>query len=545
MAHTKSHVESAFVECADSSMDSIFSTNSPFSLPIALTHKKTLLIGAGSVAWQKFEVLQSAKWEVCVWAKEVCDKRFMSYFESPPSLADGDKGGGLNTPNVSGMKFVKSDSTHHLALSAREGEILNCHAEPYRKSRNDGTVANSHFLDSSLQATLSDQNDKSNANYQIKTIDTHTNLDTLKDFEVIIDASGDENLGAFLHSVRKKCGFLLNVVDKPELCDFYFGSIMRRENVSVMVSTNGTSPILSQILRDKISAIVPHTISALANRLKILRKTNPPKSQNAKDSIAKECKESLGKVFIIGCGPGDFGLLTLNALESFALLDIALFDNLIGEEILAHIKGLGIECVNVGKRKGAANFTQEQINELMLHHAKQGKIVGRLKGGDPVIFGRVWEEASFLHTHNVEVTYVSGITSSLCGALYSGITPTLRGISAGALIVSAHLRESVFHTEWLKWLKDSPYTLIVLMAHSFAEKIRDGALSQGIDENLPAAFISQVSLPSQKAIIGTLGELPQMAQMCENPSILILGKAIKQSFKMPFSGERVVMDSSD
>ncbi|MGX2985190.1 uroporphyrinogen-III C-methyltransferase [Helicobacter sp. 23-1048] len=447
-------------------------SNESFSLPIALIAKKTLLIGAGAVAWQKFEVLMSAKWEVCVWAREVADKRFTPYFET---------------------KSVESNT------------------------------------DSTL--------------FQIRTIDANIDLDTLKNFEIIIDASGDSQLGAFLHSVRKKCGFLLNVVDTPNLCDFYFGSIVRRENVSVMVSTNGTSPILSQILRDKISAILPRTISALSHRLKNLRQIAPPKSKSDKDAIAKECQTALGKVLIIGCGPSDFGLLTLNALESFALLDVALFDNLIGAEILSHIKGLGIECVNVGKRKGVASFTQEQINELMLDYAKQGKIVGRLKGGDPVIFGRVWEEASFLHAHNIEVEYISGITSSLCGALYSGVAPTLRGVSSGALIVSAHLRESVFHTEWIAWLKDSPYTLIVLMAHSFAERIRDEALAQGIDANLPAAFISQVSHPSQKAIIGTLGELPQMAQMCENPSILIIGKAVRESLNMPFMGARIVLDS--
>ena len=394
-----------------------------------------------------------------------------------------------------------------------------------------------------LRKETNDSRIQSNLNFQLRTLDSTTDLQLLKPFEIIIDASGDAQLGAFLHSVRKECGFLLNVVDTPNLCDFYFGSIVRRESVSVMVSTNGASPILSQVLRDKISAILPKALGALSHRLRNLRQIAPPKDKKAKDSIAKECQNTLGKVLIIGCGPGDFELLTLKALESFALLDIALVDNLIGAEITAHIKGLGVECVNVGKRKGEASFTQEQINELMLRHAKSGKIVGRLKGGDPVIFGRVWEEASFLHAHNIEVEYISGITSSLCGALYSGVAPTLRGVSSGVLIVSAHLRESVFHTQWLEWLKDSPYTIIVLMARSFAERIKDEALTQGISANLPAAFISHISLPSQKSIIGTLGELPQMAQSCENPSILILGKAVEKSLSMPHFGERIIFDS--
>ena len=493
----------------DKSVKSTRNLRESFSLPIALTPKKTLLIGAGAVAWQKFKVLNDSQWEVCVWAREICDKRFMPYF----------------------TEFNKNN------LSLRENS-LRSFAGFANKSRNDG-------LFDSTNRPHNDANisDSTHAKFQLRTLNPATDLQILKDFEIIIDASGDLELGAFLHSVRKECGFLLNVVDTPNLCDFYFGSIVRRENVSVMVSTNGASPILSQVLRDKISAILPKALGPLSHRLKNLRQIAPPKDKKAKDSIAKECQNALGKVLIIGCGPSDFELLTLKALESFALLDIALFDNLIGQEIIAHIKGLGVECVNVGKRKGEASFTQEQINELMLRHAKSGKIVGRLKGGDPVIFGRVWEEASFLHAHNICVEYISGITSSLCGALYSGVAPTLRGVSSGALIVSAHLRESVFHTQWLEWLKDSPYTIIVLMARSFAERIKDEALATGISKNLPAAFISHISLPSQKSIIGTLGELPQMAQMCENPSILILGKAVEESLSMPFMGERIVLDS--
>lgn len=432
-----------------------------FSLPIALTPKSCLLIGAGSVAFQKFRVLQEAKWGICIYAKEVCDERFHDIF------------------------------------------------------RNDA--------------------------FDTKIIAVDKNADFLHKFEVIIDASGDKILGEFLHSKRKECGFLLNVVDNPKLCDFYFGSIARRESVSVMVSTNGVSPILSQILRDKISRILPKAIESLSLKLKNQRKIALPKDKIAKDSITKTCQKALGKVFIIGCGPGDINLLTIKALESFELLDIALVDNLVGSEIIEHIKDLGIECISVGKRKGEAKFSQEQINELMLLHAQNGKIVGRLKGGDPVIFGRVWEEASFLNRHNIEIEYISGITSSLCGALYSGITPTLRGVSSGVLIVSAHLRENIFHTDWLQWLKNSPYTLIVLMAHSFAKRILDEAKVQNIDLNLPAAFISKVSLKSQKSIIGTLKDLPKMAEKCENPSILILGKAVEKSIEMPYSGERIIL----
>ena len=397
-----------------------------FTLPIALTPKKTLLIGAGSVAKQKHIALKDSKWEVQIIAKAIKD----SYFE-------------------------------------------NCNVEI-------GAIQ-----DSALQS-----------------------------FELIIDASGDENLGVYLWEKRKEFGFLLNVVDNPKLCDFYFGAIARYEDLSVLVSTNGASPILAQSIRDKVARILPNSLVPLVEKLKKMRQ-NCKIDESKKVQIKAECTESLGKVFIIGCGPNSIESLTLKALETFEILDVALLDNLIGKEIWNLLENLGVTCISVGKQKGKPSYTQEAINALMLKYAKEGKNVGRLKGGDPVIFGRVFEEGSFLKSHNIEVECISGLSSSLNGALSSGITPTLRGVSAGVLIVSAHLRESVFHTEWLHYLKGSPYTLIVMMAYSFADKIVQNAKELGIPLSLPAAFISKVDSKEQKSVIGTLGQLEQMATLCD------------------------------
>ena len=423
-----------------------------FTLPIALTPKKTLLIGAGSVAKQKHIALKDSKWEVQIIAKAIKD----SYFEN---------------------------------LNVEIGEIQ----------------------DSLLQG-----------------------------FELVIDASGDEKLGTFLWEKRKKFGFLLNVVDNPKLCDFYFGAIARYQDLSVLVSTNGASPILAQSIRDKIARILPNSLEPLVAKLKKMRQ-NLKIDESKKEQIKTECKESLGKVFIIGCGPNSIESLTLKALETFEILDVALLDNLIGKEIWNLLENLGVTCISVGKQKGKPSYTQEAINALMLKYAKEGKNVGRLKGGDPVIFGRVFEEGSFLKSHNIEVECISGLSSSLNGALSSGITPTLRGVSAGVLIVSAHLRESVFHTEWLHYLKDSPYTLIVMMAYSFADKIVLNAKELGIPLSLPAAFISKVDSKEQKSIIGTLGQLEQMAKLCDKPAILILGKAVGECLCMPFEGQRIIL----
>ncbi|RDU59552.1 siroheme synthase [Helicobacter marmotae] len=442
-------------------------------LPIALTPKKTLLIGAGAVAKQKYQVLKEAGFEIQICAKEIKDAFF--------------------SPLSEDIVFA------HFGMSEEMGYTI---------------------MDREWHEDISDFISK-------------------RGFGLVVDASGDGALGQFLFAYRRKGGYLLNVVDMPHLCDFYFGAITRKGEVSVLVSSNGASPLLAQNIRDKIATLLPKAIASFSYMLQKSR--TKPLGAQAKQSIRALCKENLGKVFIIGCGPNKLSSLTLKAFESLSLLDVALLDNLVGEEIWAYLEHLGVECINVGKAKGKHSFKQEAINALMLQYAREGKCVGRLKGGDPALFGRVWEEVSFLQKQGVECECIAGLSSSLCGALSAGIVPTLRGVSSGVLIVSAHLRENIFHAEWLTWLLNSPFTFIVMMAHSFASRIVAYAKDLGISLSIPAAFVSQVDCREQKAVIGSLGQLEQMAAMVERPAILILGEAVKSSLSMPYAGQRIVL----
>lgn len=359
----------------------------------------------------------------------------------------------------------------------------------------------------------------------------------LEGFDLIIDATGDEALGRWLWEHKKEYRYWLNVVDVPALCDFYFSATVRRGDLCVSVSSGGASPTLAQGVRDKIARFLPSLLAPLLNRLKEERQKGRIDPKSALPSIQK----ALGKVFLIGCGPHSVGNLTLKALETIEILDVALIDALVGEEILNLLPPQCLQ-VSVSKQKGCHSYTQEEINELMLRYAKEGLNVGRLKGGDPMVFGRVAEEAGFLMEQGIEVELLSGVTSFLAGCLQSGITPTLRGVSAGALVVSAHLKESRFHDEWLAWLKDSPYTLVVLMAHSFAREITLGAKNRGVPLTIPAAFVSKIDSPSPKSVIGNLGCLEEMAKECEKPAILVIGEAVKESLRMPYIGERVILE---
>lgn len=349
-----------------------------------------------------------------------------------------------------------------------------------------------------------------------------------KGFEVIIDATGNELVTQRLVALKPILHFWLNVVDVPELCDFYFSALTRRGDIQVAVSSGGSSPTLAQIIRDKIEKILPRDLTALIDRLKNERK----KPDRDLDKLKEIAKAGVGKVFLIGCGTGYVGNLTLDALSAFELLDVALVDALVSEEIRSLIP-LTCKVVDVSKKKGFHSKSQDEINALLVEYAKQGLVVGRLKGGDPLLFGRLGEEKHVLSQHGISFEVINGITSALRSCTVSGIVPTIRDISKGVTIVSAHLRETLFNDDWVSILKQPLHTVIVLMAHSFAKKIEDAIAKQDIDPNLPAAFVSKIDLPDQVTIVGTVGKLDKMATLCATPAVLIIGECVAKENILP------------
>lgn len=354
-------------------------------------------------------------------------------------------------------------------------------------------------------------------------------MEDTHDQEIVINATGDAALSRDLWENRKAAGYWLNCVDMPEYCDFYFSATVRNHDLCVSVSTGGASPRYAQRIRDLIAASLPMREAAFYQDLRRSRTRGQARGFGER-----------GKVYLIGCGPGKKEHLTLRALQSLHVLDVALIDALVGEEIIALLPR-DCQKIDVSKRKGHQQFAQEEINAMMLEHARQGRTVGRLKGGDPLIFGRLFEEAAFLLRHGITPELVSGISAFLSGCLAGGIPLTVRDCSAGALIVSAHLRETRFNGDWIPLLKDFPYTLIVLMAHSFAGKILERARADGIPLTRAAAFVSRIDHPEQTTVIGTLGQLEDMASRCDKPAILVLGEAVTRTLEMPYTGKRIVL----
>ncbi|GHU19125.1 siroheme synthase 1 [Betaproteobacteria bacterium] len=349
-------------------------------------------------------------------------------------------------------------------------------------------------------------------------------------YDIIINATGDEPLSRQLWENRRRLRYWLNAVDTPQYCDFYFGAQVRDHDLCVSVSSGGASPRYAQTVRDLIAACLPKHEQAFYDDLRRRR--------------AGGQRNQPGKVFLIGCGPGSTDKLTLKALKTLKFLDVALIDALVGREV---VELLPADClqIDVSKQKGHQQYTQEEINAMMLQYAQEGLQVGRLKSGDPAVFGRLFEEAAYLLAHNVELEIINGVSAALAACLAGGIAPTLRDCAAGTLIVSAHLRGTLFNDGWIDLLKDFPYTVIVLMAWSFASKIRDAARARGIPMTLPAAFVSRIDRADQVTILGSLGELEEMAKRCKKPAILIIGETVARAEEMPFSGSRLRIESEN
>ncbi len=286
----------------------------------------------------------------------------------------------------------------------------------------------------------------------------------LKGFALAIaDAEDDLEAEAFSGAARA-AGVPVNVIDNPRFCDFQFGSIVNRSPVVIGISTNGAAPILGQAIRRKIETLLPDSLQSwatLAGRLrgKVLGrlKAGQPRrrfwerfsefafsgrkapdgqaDQIARDLLAEAAGAAeTGRVTLVGAGPGDAEHLTLKAVRALQAADVILFDDLVDDSVLELARREAKRQL-VGKRGGREGCRQEDINAIMVSLAKQGKHVVRLKSGDPIIFGRGWEELDRLAEEGIPASVVPGITAASAMAARLGISGGIR--STGAIAFPA------------------------------------------------------------------------------------------------------------
>jgi uroporphyrin-III C-methyltransferase len=232
-----------------------------------------------------------------------------------------------------------------------------------------------------------------------------------------------------------------------------------------------------------------------------------------------------GFVHLVGAGPGDPELLTLKAVKAIGCAEVLLVDDLVPEGVLAYARP-DARVVHVGKRGGCKSTPQEFITRLMISEAKAGRIVVRLKGGDPMIFGRGGEETEALANAGVRFEVVNGITAGLAAATALGIPLTHRALCHGAILVTGHEREGDA-THWAA-LVDTGLPLVIYMGVARCEAIAQALLDAGVASTLPAAAISNASRPDERRLVTTVGRMAQeiRAAGIASPAILLVGEVV-------------------
>jgi len=239
-----------------------------------------------------------------------------------------------------------------------------------------------------------------------------------------------------------------------------------------------------------------------------------------------------GSVALVGAGPGDVELLTLKALRLIQQAEVVVYDRLVGKEILDLIPE-NAERHDVGKRCGEKSLSQEQINQLLVDLAQQGKQVIRLKGGDPYVFGRGGEEALCLRQHHIPFTVVPGITAAIGCAASCDIPLTHRGVARSVTLITGHLqagpgKESLPFMGWSQLLGEG-HTLVFYMGLEQAAAIRRGLLGHGQLGQTPVALIVAGTTKRQRIVTTTLGELEQAAEALkgETPVLIMVGEVVR------------------
>ena len=347
-------------------------------------------------------------------------------------------------------------------------------------------------------------------------------LKDIQDEQIIIDATGNAKVAKKLLKYKKKHPVLLNVVDVPALCDFYFMALTKNRPLQIAVSSNGASPTAAKYFRDECERLIPKDINSY------LKKKQKQRNVGIIDvtQTKKELLSQYAKVFLVGCGIGDPELLTLKALKCIERADVVLYDHLISDEIMQLVPK-GTKKIYVGKQKGYHSKPQEKINALIIKHAKKGRVVARLKSGDPFVFGRGAEELSDLFNEKIHAEVIPGISSSISGPLMGNIPITARGYASGFTVVSAHLQGNSVNLDWVELLGKENHTVVVLMGLSRVNEIVEEAKRLGISKKKPCAIISNASRPNQKVVATTINRLKQDAKDIERPAILVFGDVVK------------------
>ncbi|ANB17569.1 siroheme synthase CysG [Dokdonella koreensis] len=393
----------------------------------------------------------------------------------------------------------------------------------------------------------------------------------LDDAWLVVAATDDPALNADVAAAAAQRRIFANVVDDAERSSFQVPAVIDRAPLQVAVSSGGSAPMLARAIRERLETLLDPALgriaALLARKRRAIRQGRPTlaarrrfyefaltgeiarlvRSGREHDAgrevdaaLARPAPTPAGSVVLVGAGPGDPGLLTLRALRALNEADVILYDHLVGSEVL-ELARRDAERIAVGKQASRHSVSQDRIHQLLLEHARAGRRVVRLKGGDPFVFGRGGEELEFLRAHAVPYEVVPGITAALACAAHAGIPLTHRDHAQSVRLLTAHCQRSIDTLDW-HVLADDRQTLAIYMAGGTLEALRDRLLAHGRSGDTPFALVENGSRPDQRVICGRLAALPEIAARhgLRSPSLLILGTVASLAPALAWHGLPVI-----
>jgi uroporphyrin-III C-methyltransferase/precorrin-2 dehydrogenase/sirohydrochlorin ferrochelatase len=356
----------------------------------------------------------------------------------------------------------------------------------------------------------------------------------------------------------------VNVVDDGEASSAIMPAIIDRSPIMVAIGSSGQSPTLARRLRAQWEALLPQRLGELARFAgawrERVRQALPEVTRRrrfwdqllggavadavlagrtreaqtrleaALQAAVRDQTLSQGEVYLIGAGPGDADLLTLRALQLLQQADVVLHDRLVSEAVLQRVRR-DAQCVDVGKQSGRHRATQERIHALLLQHARAGKRVARLKGGDPFIFGRGGEEIDLLQQAGIPVIVVPGVTAALGAAAAVMLPLTQRGIAPAVTFVTA-TGEGAADLNWAA-LAAPLQTVVFYMGVAQLPRIVEHLRAHGAAGDRPATIVERATLPEQRVVAGVLDTIAALAQRSQisAPALLIVGEVASRALR--------------
>jgi uroporphyrin-III C-methyltransferase/precorrin-2 dehydrogenase/sirohydrochlorin ferrochelatase len=382
------------------------------------------------------------------------------------------------------------------------------------------------------------------------------NLQDLTGAALVFAASGDEKRDAEVAALARQAGVPVSVVDRPDLCDFYTPAIVNRAPLAVAIGSEGTAPVLTRHVRARIEGLLAPAfgdLAALAERLRdrvikgiatvalrrrywaeffsgiVSEKVFAGRIDEAESEATRLLEigpNQSGHVSLVGAGPGAEDLLTLRAQRALQEADIIVYDRLVPDAVVAQGRREA-HRVYVGKAKGAEEFSQDQINALIVREALAGNRVVRLKSGDPLIYGRAGEEMAALRTAGISFDVVPGITAAFAAAAEAEIPLTLRDRSSALVFATGHDADGDTLPGWAG-LALAGATVAVYMGRTVAAKVARRLIEAGLAASTPVAVIENASRTDRRAYAGRLDQLAVIAggHDLTGPVLILVGEVV-------------------